>query len=108
MEVLDIKEIIECRFILKRVRFMIITNSPKHDGYQLEILVPLHEQEQESLRMKNCSINYINLSPVQRRKLYSSYQDHIWGADLANVQLRISDLCCVLLIFAVNTPRLWL
>ena len=38
----------------------------------------------------------------KRRKVYSSFKDNIWGVDLADMQLKESDIYYVSLIFLVN------
>ena len=80
---------------------------------RLEILVLT--QEQEYLRIKNRLMNCINLSLKNFRgasKVHSSYRDNIWSTDPVDVQLiskynKVSDSCCVLLIFTANAPDLF-
>lgn len=80
---------------------------------RLQILVLT--QEQEYLRIKNRIMNRINLSLKNFRgasKMHSSYRDNIWSTDLVDVQLiskynKVSDSCCVLLIFTANAPDLF-
>ena len=38
-------------------------------------------------KTNNLQMNFINQSSGKKRKVYSSFKDNIWGADLADMQL---------------------
>ena len=90
-----------------------IAKNPKYDGYQRGLAymvsnksIPQNEQLAEELH-KPIIRNF------KRREVYSAFKDHIWAADLADMQL-ISEFnkgfrfYCVLLIFIVNMLGLFL
>ena len=93
-----------------------IAKNPKHDGYQRDLASMVYE-----FFDKKSSDNGIKSIPnqqlanelhkpiirkFQKRKVYSSFEDNIWGADLADVQLiskynkGIRFLLCVTDIFS--------
>ena len=96
-----------------------IAKNPKNDGYlrglasvvykffdkSRKVGVLIYHQSLTNNQLKNCT-NQL-LETLKKRTGYSIFKDHIWGADLADMQL-ISKfnkgfrIYCVLLIFLVN------
>ena len=79
----------------------IIKNNPKYDGYHcslVQIVYKLFDKKTAGDVVK--STNILNkqlaeelhkpiLEKFDKRKVYSSFIDNVWGADLANMQLII-------------------
>ena len=95
---------------------------PKHDGYQRGLTSMVYkfsdEKSTSNRTIKNKNTSNEELAeelhkPITRkfekRQVYSSFQDNIWGADFADMQLiskftkRIRFLLCVIDIFITYT-----
>ena len=93
-----------------------IAKNPKHDGYQRDLASMVYKffdkksSDSGIKSMANQQLANELHKPIirkfQKRKVYSSFEDNIWGADLADVQLiskynkGIRFLLCVTDIFS--------
>ena len=93
-----------------------IAKNPKHDGYQRDLASMIYKffdkksSDSGIKSMPNQQLANELHKPIirkfQKRKVYSSFEDNIWGADLADVQLiskynkGIRFLLCVTDIFS--------
>ena len=93
-----------------------IAKNPKHDGYQRDLASMVYKffdkksSDSGIKSMLNQQLANELHKPIirkfQKRKVYSSFEDNIWGADLADVQLiskynkGIRFLLCVTDIFS--------
>ena len=93
-----------------------IAKNPKHDGYQRDLASMVYKffdkksSDSGIKSMPNQQLANELHKPIirkfQKRKVYSSFEDNIWGADLADVQLiskynkGIRFLLCVTDIFS--------
>ena len=93
-----------------------IAKNPKYDGYQRDLASMVYKffdkksSDSGIKSMPNQQLANELHKPIirkfQKRKVYSSFEDNIWGADLADIQLiskynkGISFLLCVTDIFS--------
>ena len=93
-----------------------IAKNPKHDGYQRDLASMVYKffdkksSDSGIKSMPNQQLANELHKPIirkfQKRKVYSSFEDNIWGADLADIQLirkynkGIRFLLCVTDIFS--------
>ena len=93
-----------------------IAKNPKHDGYQRDLASMVYkffDKKSSDSGIKSMSNQQLAnelhkpiIRKFQKRKVYSSFEDNIWGADLADVQLiskynkGIRFLLCVTDIFS--------
>ena len=93
-----------------------IAKNPKHDGYQRDLASMVYkffDKKSSDSGIKSMSNQQLAnelhkpiIRKFQKRKVYSSFEDNIWGADLADIQLiskynkGIRFLLCVTDIFS--------
>ena len=69
-----------------------IASDPKYDGYQTGLALMLHKffDKKSSgsgvAAEPNYELHKQIIRKLKRRKVYSSFRDNIWGADLADMQ----------------------
>ena len=74
-----------------------ITSNRKYDGYERGLDSVVYKFFNKNLKavvlnlcqINNLQMNFIHqlLKKFRKRKVYSSFKDNIWGADLADMQL---------------------
>ena len=105
-----------------------INKNPKYDGYQRGLasmackFIDERSAPGSGITIKNENISNQKLvkelhkpiiREIKKHQVYSSYEDNIWGADLADIQLintfnKGICFCYVLLMFLVNMLGLFL
>ena len=100
-----------------------IGNNPKYDGYQrglAPMVYKFFDNKSKGTGIKSMPnqqlVNELYkpiIRKLEKRKVYSSLKDNIWGVDLADMQLiknttKEVDICYVLLICSVNLLLLFL
>ena len=98
-----------------------IASDPKYDGYQrglASMVCNFFDKKSSESGVANeshCQLaNELHrqvFRKFKRRKVYSSFNDNIWGVDLADMQsnaTKKSSIYCVRLIFLVNMHGLFL
>ena len=118
----DLEKITQSDKVLKDKAFE-IANNPKYDGYQRGLAPMVYKFFDKKSKgtgiksMPNQQLVNELYKPIirkfEKRKVYSSLKDNIWGVDLADMQLiknttKELDICYVILIFSVNLLLLFL
>ena len=95
-----------------------IASDQKYDGYQRGLVSMVYKFFDKTSQGSGLANNKVNIQladelhkPIirkcKKRKVYSSFKDNIWGADLRNL-IKDLDFHYVLLIFLVNMLGLYL
>ena len=98
-----------------------IASDPKYDGYQrglASVVCNFFDKKSSESGVANephgqlaNELHRQVFRKFKRRKVYSSFNDNIWGVDLADMQsnaTKKSSIYCVRLIFLVNMHGLFL